>query len=88
MPRDSIAKPGLPLLGRIGLVTLFAALAGGCSLTSVPLNEPVFTGSTANQRANLQEISVMRPRQYGFSPSGSSQATSPSSGTSMPPRSS
>lgn len=37
--------------------------------------------------ANSYSISRIRPRQYVFSPSGSSQDTSPSRGTSIPPRS-
>jgi murein DD-endopeptidase MepM/ murein hydrolase activator NlpD len=38
-----------PLCGRITLLALAAGLAGGCSLPS--LTEPVFTGSTPNQRS-------------------------------------
>lgn len=38
------------------------------------------------QRANSYSIRTIRPRQYGFGPSGSNQATSPSSGISISSR--
>lgn len=48
------------------------------------------TGGSAWNRhsAKSKAISVRRPRQYGLAPSGSTHATSPSSGTRIPPRSS
>lgn len=65
------SHPRRPLCGRIIVLALAAGFAGGCSVGLPTLTEPVFTGSTPNQKAIIGGHAAAYPTQTAeAAPSG------------------